>query len=96
MIKPIHKFNHGNCVTLCHRCKIVICDGLSDDLICPDCVDKLLKLQKLTAQLFDMLESVELSDNETEFHPTVIRSCRVQDTIKLGKIAPEITKILRE
>ena len=53
-------------------------------------------LSNLVGQLLDMLETVETSDNETDFHPTVIRSCRVQHTIKLDEIMPKITDIVRE
>ena len=53
-------------------------------------------LSNLVGQLLDMLETVETSDNETDFHPTEIRSCRVQHTIKLDEIMPKITDIVRE
>ena len=51
-------------------------------------------LKLLVGQLLDMLESVETSDNETDFRPTVIRSCRVQHTTKLDEIMPKITEIV--
>lgn len=35
--KPIHKFNSGRGATLCHKCKVIITQGLSDDLYCEEC-----------------------------------------------------------
>lgn len=57
---------------------------------------ELRTLKDLVGELLDMLETVETSDNETDFHPTVIRSCRVQHTTKLDEIMPKITEIVRE
>lgn len=31
---PIHKFNGGRGATLCHECKVIISEGLTDDLYC--------------------------------------------------------------
>ena len=56
---------------------------------------ELSNLKELVGELLDMLETVETSDNETDFHPTVIRSCRVQHTMKLDEIMPKITEIVR-
>ena len=52
-------------------------------------------LKLLVGQLLYMLEYVETSDNETDFHPTVIRTCRVNDSMKLAQIMPKITQIVR-
>ena len=32
--KPIHKFNGGRGATLCHTCKVIITEGLTEDLYC--------------------------------------------------------------
>ena len=58
-------------------------------------LEELSNLKELVGELLDMLETVETSDNETDFHPTVIRSCRVQHTMKLDEIMPKITEIVR-
>jgi len=56
----------------------------------------LLHLQQLVGQLLDILEAKEESDSGNEFHPTVIRSCRVQDSAKLNEIMPQITRLIRD
>lgn len=33
---PIHKFNGGRGATLCHECKVIITEGLTDDLYCEE------------------------------------------------------------
>ncbi len=33
-LKPIHKFNGGKGATLCNECKVIICEGLTNDLYC--------------------------------------------------------------
>lgn len=33
-LSPIHKFNGGRGATLCHKCRVIICEGLTDDLYC--------------------------------------------------------------
>jgi len=35
-LKPKHKFNNGRGATLCHRCGVIITEGLTDDLYCSD------------------------------------------------------------
>jgi len=60
-----------------------------------DLRNELLDLKKLVGQLIDMLEQEETSDSGTDFHPTTIRSCRVQHTMKLDEIMPKITEIVR-
>ena len=42
-MKPIHKFNSGMGATLCHRCRVIICRGFSEELFCKEC----LKLDEL-------------------------------------------------
>lgn len=34
MVNPIHKFNGGIGATLCNKCRVIICDGLTEDLYC--------------------------------------------------------------
>ena len=36
-MKPIHKYNNGRGATLCHKCHIIISEGLTDDLYCKTC-----------------------------------------------------------
>ncbi len=40
-MKPIHKFNNGNGATLCHNCRIIINEGMTNDLYCEECKKKL-------------------------------------------------------
>jgi len=94
-MKPIHKFNNGNGATLCHNCYIIISDGLTNDLICPDCLAKLLDLKGYVGELVKMLESVEISDSEREFHPTTIQSCRCMQVARLQEIMPKISEIVK-
>lgn len=39
-MKPIHKFNGGRGATLCHKCRIIICTGMTKDLYCTKCKPK--------------------------------------------------------
>jgi len=94
-MKPVHKFNNGNGATLCHNCNVIIGYGLANVFLCAECVEKLLELKKLTAELIQILETVEISDSENEFHPTVIRTCRVQENLRLNEIMPKISKIVK-
>ena len=34
--KPIHKFNGGRGATLCHKCRVIITEGLTDDIYCEE------------------------------------------------------------
>ena len=36
-MKPIHKLNQGNQVTLCNNCRVVISNQLTDSLYCHKC-----------------------------------------------------------
>lgn len=45
-IKPIHKFNNGNGATLCKSCSVIIATTITQDLLCPECQEKALKLLK--------------------------------------------------
>lgn len=49
-------------------------------------------LKSLCKQFIDILETVEVSDNGREFHPTTINSCRVLTLEKLDKIIADIKK----
>jgi hypothetical protein len=44
----------------------------------------------LVRRLFEILDTVEISDSESEFHPTVIRSCRVMHTMELNELLPKL------
>lgn len=36
-MKPIHKYNGGVGATLCNKCSVIICTGLTKDLYCTKC-----------------------------------------------------------
>lgn len=36
ILKPIHKFNGGVGATLCHKCRVIIRTGFTDDLFCQE------------------------------------------------------------
>ncbi len=48
------------------------------------------EIAALVRRLFQLLETVEVSDSEREFHPTRIQSCRVMHTIELGELLPKL------
>lgn len=48
------------------------------------------EIAALVRRLFEILDVVEVSDSETEFHPTVIRSCRVMHTEELNELLPKL------
>jgi len=52
-----------------------------------------LKLEGLCRELIEILETVEITDEGREFHPTTINSCRVLTCERLGKIIPEIKRL---
>jgi hypothetical protein len=37
--KPIHKYNGGRGATLCHKCSVIISEGLTDDMLCKSCIE---------------------------------------------------------
>ena len=48
------------------------------------------EIAALVRRLFDLLETVEVSDGEREFHPTYISSCRVMHTQELNELLPKL------
>lgn len=48
------------------------------------------EIAALVRRLFQLLETVEVSDSEREFYPTRIQSCRVMHTIELGELLPKL------
>lgn len=53
------------------------------------------KLKDLVAQMFEVLDTIEMSDNTgKEFYPTEIRSCREMDRMKLDRVFGEMRKEL--
>lgn len=60
-----------------------------------DAREALLNLSALVRRLFALLETVEVSDSEREFHPTVIRSCRVAHTSELAELLPQIKEAVK-
>jgi hypothetical protein len=53
-------------------------------------------LKLLCKEFLDILNIVEESDSETEFHPTRITSCRVQDGVRINKILAHIGRIVTD
>ena len=45
-MKPIHKFNGGRGATLCHKCSVIISEGLTEDLYCEKCEQKIKRIMK--------------------------------------------------
>jgi len=37
-LKPIHKFNNGRGATLCHKCRIIISNGFTEEIYCNTCL----------------------------------------------------------
>ena len=56
---------------------------------------KLIRIKMLSKELIDMITTSEISDNGNEFYPTTIGSCRVQHTMRLGEIIPELKELLK-
>lgn len=54
------------------------------------------KYDTLVKQLFDILDTVEVSSEGREFRPTVIRSCRTQHTMRLESILAELKELCNE
>ena len=52
------------------------------------------RLHVLVNELFKLLDTVEVSENGREFHPTLINSCRTAHVMRLDEILPEIRAIL--
>ena len=48
------------------------------------------EIAALVRRLFEILDTVEVSDSETEFRPTVIRSCRAMHTMELNELLPKL------
>jgi hypothetical protein len=42
--KPIHKFNGGIGATLCNKCRGMISEGLTKELLCDKCKNNVQKL----------------------------------------------------
>lgn len=51
-------------------------------------------LNNLLTEFFQILDTVEYSDNETKFHPVYIQSCRIMKTKRLNEIFSEIKNII--
>ena len=47
-------------------------------------------LAGMVRRLFEILDTVEVSDSETEFRPTAIRSCRIMHTMELNELLPKL------
>jgi hypothetical protein len=53
-------------------------------------------LKLLCKEFLDILNTVEVSDSEREFHPTRINSCRVNDAVRINKILAHICRIVTD
>ena len=53
-------------------------------------------LKSLCKEFLDILNTVEVSDSEREFHPTRINSCRVHDAVRINKILAHICRIVTD
>ena len=53
-------------------------------------------LKSLCKEFLDILNIVEVSDSEREFHPTRINSCRVHDAVRINKILAHICRIVTD
>ena len=57
-------------------------------------MDKEARLKELVKSFFeDYLDYTEVSDNDNEFHPIYISSCRVLMTEKLDKVLTEMREL---
>lgn len=74
---------------LLKQCKI---KGRNPDpwKLCRKLERKREEIAALVRRLFELLETVEVSDSEREFHPTTISSCRVMHIIELEKLLPKL------
>ena len=53
-------------------------------------------MKELLKEFFAILDTVEESDNGTEFHPVYISSCRVMKTKRIQEIFTELKQIIGE
>ncbi len=52
------------------------------------------ELNILVQEFFKILDTIEVTDDGREFHPTTISSCRTMDSIKLNKILTRMKEIV--
>lgn len=70
-MKPIHKFNDGRGATLCHTCKKIISEGMTDDLYCeehggePKFKYKVRRIGDGTTKHGNTIDWVEWNDDRT-------------------------------
>ena len=69
MLKPIHKLNGGNPVTLCHICRTIISTDFTNDMLCEKCKVKTKKknnhTEKETLEL--MRQAFEAGFKQADF-----------------------------
>jgi len=46
-MKPIIKFNNGKMATLCHNCKVIINESISNKLYCDKCIEEFKLKEKI-------------------------------------------------
>jgi len=82
-LKPIHKFNGGIGATLCHKCKVIIHTGLTDDLFCeehggkPKFTYKIIRSSDGLTKYGNKLQWIEWNENTT--------AKKVHDEIDTGR-----------
>ena len=62
-IKPIHKFNNGNGATLCKSCSVIITTAITQDLLCPECQEKALKLLSESVNFMNKVPNRKYGNN---------------------------------
>lgn len=50
-------------------------------------------LKECVSKFFEIMDSKEVSDNDVEFHPNRISSCRVWDTHRLERILKKMKEL---
>jgi len=58
--------------------------------------DRLRTMQQLVRQLFDILDTVEISEDGTEIKPTRIASCRTRHVQRLGELMPRLRELAQD
>jgi len=56
---------------------------------------KYKEIAELSKELITLITKIETNDDGKEFYPTTIRSCRCMDSDRIGKIIPELEKLLK-
>lgn len=107
-IKPIHKFNGGRGATLCNECRVIIREGLTDDLYCethggkPQWKYKLVRERDGLTKYADKIEWIEWCDEygtgKTSHNEPKVGYSLITDrsVISWGWLTTSITEILED